>query len=267
MKKYISFFRIRFITGLSYRAAAWSGMVTQFFWGMMLILSFNAFYRTDPAAFSMDFSALCSYIWLQEALHSLFTIWRMDNSTFESIRSGDIAYELARPIGLYGTWFSKDLASSISNTLMRCIPVILVTAFLPAPYGLKLPANLFSGIMFLISLSLGVLVISAVRMLIYISTFHTLNPRGVQVVAVSAAEFLSGAIIPLPFFPDKPRTVVECTPFAALQSSPLLIYTGAYTPEKALYLLGLQLFWAVTLIVLGRVWLSHSLRRVVVQGG
>lgn len=267
MKKYLSFFRIRFITGLSYRAAAWSGMTTNLFWGFMLILSFRAFYRTDSSAFSMDFPALCSYIWLQQMLFSLFTIFRMDNQTFESIRSGDIAYELARPIGLYGTWFFKDLASSISSVLLRCIPVILVSSLLPAPYGLKLPASAFSGLIFLISLPLGILIVSAIRMLIYISTFHTLNPRGVQVVAASIVEFLSGAIIPLPFFPDKLRAVVECTPFAALQSSPLLIYTGAYTPEKALYMLALQLFWALSLILLGKLWLSRSLRRVVVQGG
>ena len=32
MKKYLSFFRIRFIAGLQYRAAAWAGIATQFAW-------------------------------------------------------------------------------------------------------------------------------------------------------------------------------------------------------------------------------------------
>ena len=32
MKKYLSFFRLRFITGLQYRTAALAGIATQFFW-------------------------------------------------------------------------------------------------------------------------------------------------------------------------------------------------------------------------------------------
>ena len=267
MKKYISFFRIRFLTGLSYRAAAWSGVFTQFFWGIMLILSFHAFYQSDPDSFAMDFSALCSYIWIQQAFISLFTLWRLDNSIFESIRSGDIAYELARPVGLYESWLSKDIAACTSSAFLRCIPIFLISALLPAPYGLTLPSSSLAGALFLLSIMLSVLVVSSFRMLLYITTFHTLNPSGIRVVAVSLCDFLSGQIIPLPFFPDRLRAAVELSPFAAMQSSPFLIYNGTYTNEKALLMIALQLFWAIALILLGKLWLSHSLRRVVVQGG
>ena len=58
MKKYLSFFRIRFLNALQYRAAALAGMVTQFFWGGMLLLLFAAFYRSDPDSFPMGFSEL-----------------------------------------------------------------------------------------------------------------------------------------------------------------------------------------------------------------
>lgn len=33
MKKYLSFFRLRFVNGIQYRAAALAGIVTQFAWG------------------------------------------------------------------------------------------------------------------------------------------------------------------------------------------------------------------------------------------
>ena len=75
MKKYWSFFRIRFIHGLQYRAAALSGMVTQFFWGIMQILLFHAFYEASPDSFPMDFQAFSTYIWLQQAFLALFMTW------------------------------------------------------------------------------------------------------------------------------------------------------------------------------------------------
>lgn len=62
MKKYLSFFRMRFLMGLQYRAAAAAGVVTQFTWGFMELLVFRAFYQADASAFPMSFEAVASYI-------------------------------------------------------------------------------------------------------------------------------------------------------------------------------------------------------------
>ena len=78
MKKYWSFFRIRFVNGLQYRAAALAGVATQFFWGMMYILMYAAFYRTNPAQFPMEFSDTATYVWLQQAFLALFMGWFFD---------------------------------------------------------------------------------------------------------------------------------------------------------------------------------------------
>ena len=63
MKKYLSLFRMRFITGLQYRAAAIAGISTQFAWGFLNILLFKALYETNPSAFPLEFSELSAYIW------------------------------------------------------------------------------------------------------------------------------------------------------------------------------------------------------------
>lgn len=43
MKKYLSFFRLRFVNGIQYQAAALAGIVTQFAWGFLEIAAFRAF--------------------------------------------------------------------------------------------------------------------------------------------------------------------------------------------------------------------------------
>ena len=53
MKKYLSFFKLRFVMGMQYRAAALAGVCTQFFWGLMEVMIFSAFYEADAAAFPM----------------------------------------------------------------------------------------------------------------------------------------------------------------------------------------------------------------------
>ena len=58
MKKYLSFFKIRFIAGLQYRAAALAGIATQFAWGGMNILMFRALYKSGGNSFPMTFPEL-----------------------------------------------------------------------------------------------------------------------------------------------------------------------------------------------------------------
>ena len=267
MKKYWSFFRIRFSTGLQYRAAALAGIATQFFWGIIELLMFAAFYRWSPQNFPMTFSQLANYIWLQQAFLALFVLWRMDNDIFSAITQGNIAYELVRPAGLYAMWFVKNAAMRCSSALLRCIPVLVVAVFLPAPYGLTPPPSLQAGVLFILALMLALATTVCLVMLVYVLTFYTMSPMGIRMVAVSLGEFLSGSVIPLPFLPDWLRGVVELLPFAATANTPLRVYSGQLAGAAAWQAVGLQLFWIGALVLLGNLLLRRALHRVVVQGG
>ncbi|MBQ4606529.1 MAG: hypothetical protein IJB15_07465, partial [Clostridia bacterium] len=53
LRKYCTYFRIRFTSGLQYRAAAMAGVATQFAWGFLTVLLYKAFWEADPDAFPM----------------------------------------------------------------------------------------------------------------------------------------------------------------------------------------------------------------------
>lgn len=267
MKQYWSFFHIRFLAGLQYRAAAWAGIATQFAWGGMTILMYRAFYESGQNQFPMDFQALSSYIWLQQALVALFMTWFYDNDIFESITSGGISYELCRPCDLYTMWFVKNMAIRISRVVLRCVPILLVAAFLPDPYGVRLPASPLHGMLFVCSTVLGFLVLIAFSMLIYLSAFFTISPMGIRILATSVMEFFAGALIPIPFFPQWLQSILNVLPFASMQSTPFLIYTGYLSPAEALHSMGLQFLWLAVLFAVGRLMMGRALKKVVVQGG
>lgn len=266
LRQYSTLFRIRFIGGLQYRAAALAGLSTQFVWGGMTILLFRAFYRSDPSSFPMDFQGLSSYIWMQQAFLALFMLWSMENEPFELIRSGNVAYELCRPVDLYWMWFVRTAATRVSKAVLRCVPILLLAAFLPEPYGVRLPdAGIF--LLFLLSMGLALLSVAAFSMLVYISTFYTLDSSGLRMLAASLTEFLSGAIIPLPFFPEPVERVLSLLPFAGMESTPLQIFAGTLAGKDALTAILLQLFWAMVMIIGGKLWMQRALSQVVAQGG
>ena len=267
MKQYLSFFRIRFVAGLQYRAAAWAGIATQFAWGGMNVLMYKAFYQSNAASFPMRFQELSSYIWMQQAFLAMYMTWFFDNEIFETITSGSISYELCRPCDLYTMWFVKNMTIRLARVVLRCLPILLFAACLPAPYGLRLPPTLSAALLFPVSMILGFLVLIAFSMLVYISAFYTISPMGVRILVTSVMEFFAGALIPIPFFPSWLQKIMYALPFSSMQSTPFLIYTGHLHAVEALQRIGTQLLWLAGLLVIGHFWMKQALKKVVVQGG
>lgn len=267
MKKYFAFFRLRFTTGLQYRTAAVAGVITQFAWGFMQIMIYKAFYEADSSAFPMTFSATATYTWLQQAFLALFAAWMVESEIFDSIINGNISYELCRPIRIYDMWFSRSLANRISKTVLRCVPILVFAVFLPYPYGIAAPASVFHFFIFLITLFLGLMVTVAFFMLIYGLTFFTISPQGLQIMFTSMVEFFSGAVIPLPFFPEDLQKVMDLLPFASMQNVALRIYSGSMTFEQMRKTIFLQIFWCATLILIGYLLCRYAEKKLTLQGG
>lgn len=267
MKKYLSFFRLRFAMGLQYRIAALAGVVTQFAWGFMEIMVFRAFYQADAAAFPMSFSATASYIWLQQAFLAFFAAWMMESEIFDSILNGNIAYELCRPIHIYDMWYSRSIANRLSRAVLRCFPILIVAVFVPAPYGINAPASVGHFILFLITLILGLAMTVSFCMLIYVLTFFTISPEGLRMVFTSTVEFFAGAVIPLPFFPKKVQMVMELLPFASMQNVALRIYSGSMNGKEMQKAIMLQIFWLFVVTSAGKLLCQMAEKRITVQGG
>lgn len=267
MKKYLSFFRLRFVMGLQYRTAALAGLVTQFVWGGMLVLAYRAFYRSNPNAFPMSFQATATYVWLQQAFLMLFQPWGFEGDILESISTGGVAYELCRPISLYNLWYARTVANRTAQTFLRCWPVLLLGALLPAPYGIMAPPSVEALLWTLISGILGTLVGSALCMLVYLLNFHTINAQGVRTVFACMTDFLQGSVIPLPFMPEGVRTIVELLPFASILNAPLRIYSGDISGAYLYRTVALQVFWLAALVGLGKLLEKNVLKRTVAQGG
>lgn len=267
MKKYLSFFRLRFTMGLQYRAAALAGIITQFAWGFMEVMMFRAFYRTDAQAFPMSFSATVSYIWLQQAFLAFFAAWMMENEIFDSIVNGNIVYELCRPVSIYNMWFSRSIANRLSRAVLRCFPILAVTVFVPEPYGISAPASAYHFLVFLITLILGLAVTVSFCMLVYMLTFFTVSPEGLRMLFVSAVEFFAGAVIPLPFFPENLQKVMELLPFASMQNVALRIYSGSLGGAAMKKAVALQVIWFIIITAAGKMLCRLAEHNVTVQGG
>ncbi|MDF2674510.1 MAG: transporter permease, partial [Clostridiales bacterium] len=167
MRVYYSLFKMRLLKGLQYRVAALAGVSTQFFWGFIYIMIFQAFYGSTSIEQPISLRELIQVTWLQQSFLVFIMLWIRDNELFNLITSGNIAYELCRPTDLYGLWYAKLIAQRLSGAILRCFPIIIIASLLPYPYTFSLPQSLPAFILFIITLALGLILIVSISMLIY----------------------------------------------------------------------------------------------------
>ena len=267
MKPYISLLKVRFLNGLQYRAAAFGGLTTQFFWGIMLVFIYKAFYGNAADSNSFSYKDLVTFIWLQQAFLSFLFLYDWDGELLDMITTGGISYELCRPVNLYQVWYVKLLSKRLARGILRFAPVIILGFLMPYPYNLSLPESPVSLLLFIITLFLGLFLLVAISMLIYISIFKTMSPIGSIGIFGIVGEFFSGMTIPIPLMPLWLQKVCMVLPFRWTADFPLRIYSGNIGTYEALTGITIQSLWIALLVLVGAFLMRKITRLSVVQGG
>lgn len=266
MTGYLSYFKLQIVTGLQYKVAALAGLCTQFFWGFLYVMIYQAFYSHADNS-TINFNELVTYVWLNQAFFALIYIRMKDSEILNSIKTGTVAYELCRPYDLYNWWYIKMIAKKYASLFLRFLPIIVVSFLLPKPYALSLPKSLLSFILFFITLILGSLVLVSILMIIQSITFFTYNEGGISQILFLVAELLAGAFLPLPLMPEIIQKISYYLPFRLVGDLPFRVYSGNININEALINIGFQMFWIVVLIVVGKCIMKFAFKKVVIQGG
>ena len=213
----------------------------------------------------MTFYDTMIYLILATAIFNfleMFMVWDMSRA----IQSGEIIMNLLKPMRyrFYTIWgYSGVHVISFFLTLLPTFIVVMIITKGAIPMGLNL-------IYFIVSLVLALIINFNIEMLVAPICLYTESTWGINIVKETIVLLLSGATIPLAFFPESLRKVVDYLPFRAVYDIPLTILlkkNGTDTPEGLLTMLGLQLAWCIVLTLLGNLFWNHAIKRVTVNGG
>lgn len=263
MKAYLSIFRMRRRMETQYRGAVLGGLICQVFFGIILIAIYRALYAGKPQ--DIPLSHVTTYVWLQQAFFRMLVA--SDPELTDKIRTGAIAYDLCRPLDLYGYYYARIAAQKLTGSFLRALPMLVLAALLPEGWGLCLPASLPAFLISVTGLVLGLFCVSALENITMGFTMRTLDPRGMQGMLNLLMMTLSGNILPLTLFPDSWQRVITLLPHAQLLDTPIRIYTGEYTLTQAPEALLIQCGWILLLILAGRAFWRTNQRKLVIQGG
>lgn len=262
----ISIFSVRFKLQLQYRAATIAGVGTQVFFGFVMVMVYHAFYENGVEGLPMTLSQTVTYVWLGQGLLALLP-WNGDREVQAMIRTGDVAYELARPIGLYEFWFFKILAQRVAQTSMRMIPLFLIVIFvMPDTLKMQGPVSLTGFAAFFLTMIGAVILGCTISNIITISTLFTIG-SGLDRVIPAVVMFCSGLVIPLALFPDWSQWFFRLLPFSGLTDMPYRFYIGLYDVNMVGFAVIHQVLWSLVLMAFGQWMLNKAKKRIIVQGG
>ncbi len=180
----------------------------------------------------------------------------------EKLREGTIATDLMKPISVPLYFFSDGVGQTLLHALL-VIPSLLCALLL---VRIDVPSAATFAV-FLLTFAIGYGVNFFLNFLMNSVAFWTLESFAAQLIVRWASDLLSGQIIPLTLFPGILGRIVFGLPFAAIYSTPLLIYVGVIPPSQWAASIAAQLGWLALFGVFSSlVWRAAS-NRIVIQGG
>jgi ABC-type uncharacterized transport system permease subunit len=187
-------------------------------------------------------------------------LWYGDNR----IRSGDIVFDILRPISWQQTLLADFAGTVAAQALAVGVPVLAISALI---LGFQPADSLVAGIMFIPSLLLGGLLSFGLVFLIMLLAFRFTQVSGIESAMRGFRPLLTGALVPLWFLPNGVASAMEFLPFPGMTFTPLAIYVGEIEGTDMFAAVGMQIFWVSVLFGLGAFFAKRGVKNLSIQGG
>jgi ABC-2 type transport system permease protein len=180
----------------------------------------------------------------------------------DKLHDGSIVVDMMKPISVPFYLFADGTGEVMfhASLIVPSLALALLVVHIDVPSAGVLGA-------FALSFFLGYFVGFFLNFMLNCIAFWTLEITAVQLIVTWITDLLGGQIVPLLFFPAVVQQAVYALPFAAMFSTPLLIYVGQIPPERYAQVMGLQVLWIAVLAAISSLMWRAGTRRVVVQGG
>jgi viologen exporter family transport system permease protein len=264
MRLYIELAKKSFQRQVAYRTATLAGLITNMFFGVLrasiLIAVYNAQTSSVPNYSVQD---AITYTGLTQAFIGAMALWGWFDM-IKSIRSGEVASDLSRPYDYYNFWLAQDLGRGLFQLFTRGVLGMLIFIVF---FGASVPSSMGQWLLFAISTLLALLLSFSWRFLASSIGFWTTDAVGWMRIASLGILLPTGFMIPLAFMPVWLQTLCYLTPFPGMMNTPVDLYLGRVTGDRAAILIGLQTFWLIVLMAVGRLMAYAGRRKLTIQGG
>ncbi|GAB3425207.1 ABC transporter permease [Flindersiella endophytica] len=244
---------------MAYRLTTLLTMVSNLVWVAVLYYVWRSVYGGRTQIEGFDWRAMQTYLVVAYSVNSLLSFQSLSQLTM-AIRTGQVASELTRPVDFLATSMARASGRAVIEGLIGGAIALVVGVLL---LDVRPPVSAWAATLFVVSAVLGFLIKFLIHYLVALLAFFTTSVVGLLWAEIALVNLLSGALIPLAFFPGWLQQVLAFLPFQGIVTTPVGIYLGR-TGALAIVV---QLVWVVVLVVLAKLLWRPSIRALDIQGG
>src|SRR4030066_456617 len=238
MKKYIMIIRNSFMASIIYRFHFFYTSLSNVFYIIIIYFLWRAIYRGSGGSINgMTFDQTFIYLALALSIFCLFKTYTDWDMSWEII-SGMMVMNLIKPMDIQLMKMCNAIGFVFYNLITVTLPALFIIIFIFQPGVITVRSILLS----LIPIVMAFFISFNIDYIIGLTSFYTESIWGISIAKETIVLLLSGAIIPLNFFPEILRNIVGFLPFQAIYHIPLtILITGNLSIYEYQKLLGIQI--------------------------
>jgi len=263
MKAYLYVVKLRIQTALAYRFNMISTILVQCIVMFAISYFWIAVYGETESVLDISKKDMLTYTSISILMGNLLTM-NVQYRIVDSIRNGNVALDILKPVNVYGIYLAEDIGDAINALCQKVVPLLIISTiifgFPKTPSGVNLA-------LFLVSFIMSYLINWFLAALLGLCAFQTISMGPMMAVKGYIIKLLSGSFIPLWFFPQGLQNVLEYLPFVGVYQIPLGIYIGKYAVENMIIQIAIQSMWVLVLLMGFIAFQKKMARKVLIQGG
>lgn len=266
MKTYMPFAINTFKAELVYK-----GNTIMFFCGQGILIAvtyflWKAIYSSSSESImeGFSFNQMIIYMFIS-FLTNLLVSTDVTSNIYREVKDGSIAYNLIKPINYCFRMMFQSLGAILFNFIIVFVAAFIVVTTLF--YRMEGSINIINILLYFVSVILGMVISFFYNYCFGLLSFKITNMWGLSQVMHAIFRLLSGALIPLTFFPGVFQKIIQYAPFGSIISAPTMIYLGKLNSMEVLKALILQVVWIGIFIVISKVMWNKLIKGLTILGG
>lgn len=259
---------------LAYKAQIVMWILISFIEVFFVVFLYQAVYRNSPDGLDSVINGFTFYDMILYMLTSFFFTFVMGSGdtsydVYTDIREGTIANTLTKPVSYRLRHLFTYLGVFVFDWLVVVLP------FLTVIYGIFIGLGLLSVtvggfilnvVLFILFSILAGFINNAISYFIGLMVFYTDHLFGLNMARNAIQGFLGGQMLPLAYMGTM-GVVFSFTPFAFMNSVPVLVIMGKVDIMQALLYILIAILWILIIEVANHFIFKSALEKLAVQGG
>ena len=273
LSPYLAFTRAGLKTELAYKAQAVMWIIIDMLEVLMIIFLYGAIYRSSEGGTSAVIGGFTFNEIIVYMITSFFFSFVLAGDTayniYTDVREGTVVNTLTKPVSYrlkhLFTFFGSQ-TFTFGLILLPFLTVSYTVFFLTGMLDGTILEVVLRVALFLVFACLAGLIHDAIGYFTGMMVFYTDHLFGLNMVRNTLQGFLGGRLLPLSFMGTL-GVVFSYTPFAFLNSVPVLVLMGKLGGTSALVYLAIAVGWLALIETANHCIFARAMRRLTVQGG